>query len=165
DEKALAGVLSTHFNVPQIDFSRTRVEKEALALIAEAYARQHVILPVRLDKDELQVATVDPGDLALFAELKVLTRKRIRPLLGVRSEVERAIVQNYKLLAGVNRHVRSFEETFQPGGRVATPRLTDVKQDAPVVQIVDLIIAEGADERASDIHIEPQSDRLRIRFR
>jgi len=162
DEKALAGVLSVHFGVPLIDFSRARVEKDALALIPESYAREHTILPVRLEKDELEVVTIDPGDLALFAELKVLTRKRIKPLLGVRSEIDRAIGQYYKLQAGVDRHVRSFEETRKPG----TPRkLAEVKQDAPVVQIVDLIIAQGAEERASDIHIEPQSDRLRIRFR
>jgi type IV pilus assembly protein PilB len=163
DEKALAGVLSVHFDVPQIDFARTRVEKDALALIPEAYARQHVILPVRLEKDELQVATVDPGDLALFAELKVLTRKRIKPLIGVRSEIEQAISQAYKLRSGVDRHVRSFAETFQPV--TAGRRLAEVNKDAPVVQIVDLIIAEGAQERASDIHIEPQQDQLRIRFR
>jgi type IV pilus assembly protein PilB len=165
EEKALAAVLSLHFHVPLVDFSRARIQKEALALIPEGYARQHLILPVQLTGDTLEVATVDPGDLALFAELKVLTRKRIRPLLGVRSEVEQAITQNYKLLAGVNRHVRSFEETFQSGTRPATPRLTEVKQDAPVVQIVELIIAQGAEERASDIHIEPQQNRLRIRFR
>ena len=163
EEKALARVLSQHFHVPLIDFGKARVEKEALALIPESYARQHTILPVRLDKDDLEVATVDPGDLALFAELKVLTRKRIRPLLGVRSEIEQALTQAYKLRSGVDRHVRSFEETFQPPapGR----RLAEVKQDAPVVQIVDLIIAEGADERASDIHIEPQQEDLRVRFR
>ena len=125
DEKALAGVLSTHFNVPQIDFSRTRVEKEALSLIAEAYARQHVILPVRLDKDELQVATVDPGDLALFAELKVLTRKRIKPVLGVKSQIDLAITQSYKLRTGVDRHVRSFEETYRP--TLANRRLAEVR--------------------------------------
>ena len=163
DEKALAGVLSLHFDVPQIDFSRTRLEKEALALIPESYARDHTILPIRLDKDELEVATVDPGDLALFAELKVLTRKRIRPLLGVRSQIQQAIGQAYKLRTGVDRSVRSFEETFQPGR--PTRRLEEVKQDAPVVQIVDLIIAQGAEERASDIHIEPQQDHLRVRFR
>ncbi|HEY0493971.1 MAG TPA: GspE/PulE family protein [Candidatus Dormibacteraeota bacterium] len=162
DEKALAGVLSLHFGVPLIDFSRARVEKEALALIPEPYAREHTILPIRLQKDELEVATIDPGDLALFAELKVLTRKRIKPLLGVRSEIERAIGQFYKLQAGMERHVRSFEETRQPG---APRRLAEVKQDAPVVQIVELIIAQGAEERASDIHIEPQSDHLRVRFR
>ena len=162
DEKALAGVLSIHFSVPLIDFSRARVEKDALALIPESYAREHTILPVRLEKDELEVVTIDPGDLALFAELKVLTRKRIKPLIGVRSEIERAIGQYYKLQAGVDRHVRSFEETRKPG---APRKLAEVKQDAPVVQIVDLIIAQGAEERASDIHIEPQSDRLRIRFR
>ena len=163
DEKSLAGVLSVQFGVPLVDFTRARVEKEALALIPESYARERIILPIRLDKDELEVATVDPGDLALFAELKVLTRKRIKPLLGVRSEIEQAIGQYYKLRTGVDRHVRSFEETFQPtrAGR----RLAEVKQDAPVVQIVDLIIAEGAGERASDIHIEPQQDHLRVRFR
>ena len=163
DEKALAGVLSLHFNVPQVDFARARVEKDALALIPESYAREHTILPIRVDKDELEVATVDPGDLALFAELKVLTRKRIKPVLGVRSEVEQAITQSYKLRTGVDRHVRSFEETFQPAA--VTRRLAEVKQDAPVVQIVDLIIAQGAEERASDIHIEPQQDYLRVRFR
>src|SRR3989440_12215183 len=52
EEKALARVLSQHFNVPLIEFARARVEKEAPALIPEAYARQHTILPVHVDKDE-----------------------------------------------------------------------------------------------------------------
>ena len=163
DEKALAGVLSLHFNVPQIDFTRARIDKDALSLIPEAYAREHTILPIHLEKDVLDVATVDPGDLALFAELKVLTRKRIKPMLGVRSEIERAITQSYKLRTGVDRNVRSFQESLQPVQPIR--RLADVKQDAPVVQIVDLIIAQAADERASDIHIEPQQDHLRVRFR
>jgi type IV pilus assembly protein PilB len=164
DEAALAGVLSLHFKVPQIDFSRARVEKEALALIPESYARENTILPIRLRNDELEVATVDPGDLALLAELKVLTRKRIKPVLAVSSEINKAILQYYKLEAGVSRHVRSFEETFLPTGG-APRRLAEVKQDAPVVQIVDLIIAQGVEERASDIHIEPQQNHLRVRFR
>ena len=163
DEKALAGVLSVHFNVPQIDFTRSRIDKDALALIPEAYAREHTILPIRLEKDVLEVATVDPGDLALLAELKVLTRKRIKPVLGVRSEIDRAIAQSYKLRTGVDQNVRSFQESLQP--KPVLRRLSDVKQDAPVVQIVDLIIAQAAEERASDIHIEPQQDHLRVRFR
>jgi type IV pilus assembly protein PilB len=163
DEKALAGVLSLHFGVPLIDFAKARVEKEALALIPEAYARENTVLPIRLQNDELEVATVDPGDLALLAELKVLTRKRIRPVLGVSSEINIAIGRFYKLQAGVSRHVRSFEETLRPAG--GARRLAEVKEDAPVVQIVDLIIAQGVEERASDIHIEPQQDHLRVRYR
>src|SRR5207244_3451394 len=57
----------------------------------------------------------------------------------------------------------SFQETLRPS--LTRKRLAEVKQDAPVVQIVDLIIAQGAEERASDIHIEPQQDHLRVRFR
>jgi len=164
DEAALAGVLSQHFKVPQIDLSRARVEKEALALIPESYARENTILPIRVSNDELEVATVDPGDLALMAELKVLTRKRIKPVIGVSSEINNAIRQFYKLEAGVSRHVRSFEETYRPATGTGR-RLAEVKQDAPVVQIVDLIIAQAIEERASDIHIEPQHDHLRVRFR
>jgi type IV pilus assembly protein PilB len=164
-EKALAAVLSVHFKVPLVDFSRARIDNAALALIPQTYAQAHHVLPIRMIGEELEVATIDPGDLALLAELKVLTRKRIRPVLAVQSEIETAIAQGYKLLAGVDRHVRSFEESFQP--IIASPRrrLADVRQDAPVVQIVDLIIGQGVDERASDIHLEPQQDRLRIRFR
>ena len=163
DEKALASVLSVHFNVPQIDFARARIEKEALALIPEPYARENTIIPIRLQSDELEVATVDPGDLTLLAELKVLTRKRIKPVLAVRSEIEQAISQFYKLQGGLTPHVRSFEESFEK--TPVRPKLAEVKQDAPVVQIVDLIIAQGVEERASDIHIEPQPDHLRVRFR
>ena len=163
EEKALAAVLSVHFNVPQVDFTRTRIDKDALALIPEGYAREHTILPLRLDKEALEVATVDPGDLALLAELKVLTRRRIKPMLGVRSEIDRAIAQSYKLRTGVDQNVRSFQESLQP--KPVLRRLSDVKQDAPVVQIVDLIIAQAAEERASDIHIEPQQAHLRVRFR
>jgi len=165
DEKALGTALSQHFRVPLIDFTRARIDKAALSLITESYALEHHILPVRLVDDELEVATVDPGDLALLAELKVLTRKKVRPLLGLRSEIDAAIPQEYRLLSGVDRHVRSFEETLRASGVKPGRRLADVSQDAPVVQIVDLIISQGVAERASDIHIEPQADRLRIRFR
>ena len=164
DEAALAGVLEPALrNLPEVDFSRVGVEKEALALVPESYARENTILPIRLRNDELEVATVDPGDLALLAELKVLTRKRIKPVIAVSSEINKAILQFYKLEGGVSRHVRSFEETFQPTG--SGRRLAEVKQDAPVVQIVDLIVAQGVEECASDIHIEPQADHLRVRFR
>jgi len=163
DEKALASVLSVHFNVPQIDFAHARIEKEALALIPEPYARENTVIPIRLQNDELEVATMDPGDLTLLAELKVLTRKRIRPVLAVRSEIEQAITQFYKLQGGLTPHVRSFEESFEK--TPVRPKLAEVKPNAPVVQIVELIIAQAVEERASDIHIEPQADHLRVRFR
>src|SRR5256714_14583532 len=97
DEKALAAVLSVHFNVAQVDFTRSRIDKDTLALIPEAYAREHTILPIRLEKDVLEVATVDPGDLALLAELKGLTRKRIKPLLGARPEIDAPSTRPAKL--------------------------------------------------------------------
>jgi len=66
------------------------------------------------------VATIDPGDLASLRELKVLTRKKVRPLLGVPPRSTATIVREYPV-AGVDRNVRSFEETLQAGGISGAP--------------------------------------------
>src|SRR2546429_9251216 len=87
DEKALAAVLSVHFNVAQVDFTRSRIDKDALALIPETYAREHTILPIRLQKALLEAAPVDPAALALPAGPNGLPRKPTNPHLAVRSQM------------------------------------------------------------------------------
>jgi len=166
DERALTVVLGGHFKVPLVNVGQLRSDQRVLSLVPEDYAREHRVLPLRLENDNLVVAVADPGDLATLAELKMLTRKGIKPVLAFPSELEQALAQAYRIQESVGKHVRSFQETH----RAATPtdgeqRLAGVTAEAPVVQIVDQLIRQGLDDRASDIHVEPQQDRLRIRFR
>ncbi len=166
DERALTVILSGHFKVPLVNVGQLRFDQAVLSLVPEPYAREHRVLPLRLDNDNLVVAVADPGDLATLAELKMLTRKAIKPVLAFPSELEQAIAQAYRVQESVGKHVRSFQETLRPA--VTTPgeqRLAGVTAEAPVVQIVDQLMRQGLDDRASDIHIEPQQERLRIRFR
>ncbi len=166
DERALTLVLSGHFKVALVNVGKLRFDQAALSLVPESYAREHWVLPVRVENDGLVVALADPGDLATLAELKMLTRKAIKPVLAIPSELEQAIGQAYRVVEGVGKHVRSFQETQRPAaGAPGDQRLAGVTAEAPVVQIVDQLMRQGLDDRASDIHIEPQQDRLRIRFR
>jgi type IV pilus assembly protein PilB len=166
EERALAAILSVHFNAPLIDVTQQRPDQALLDILPESYAREHQVLPIRLEKDSLVVALADPGDLALLAELKMVTRKTIKPVLALRSDLEQAITQAYRMRGSVQKHLRSFQETQQTISPLAGgKRLAEVSADAPVVQIVDQLLGQGLEERASDIHIEPQATRLRIRFR
>jgi type IV pilus assembly protein PilB len=89
--------------------------------------------------------------------------------LAVASEVDirRAIDTSYRALAGVDQHIKAFEATAADNLRRATAEVRNdaAGDDAPVVQVVNLIITQGLRDRASDIHIEPQDGRVRIRFR
>jgi type IV pilus assembly protein PilB len=164
-ERPLAAILSVHFNVPLVDVGQLRLDQTLLGLLSEEYAREHRVLPIRMEKDALVVALADPGDLALLAELRVITRKSIKPALAVRSDLDQAIAHAYRMRASMGKHLRSFQENIQPVVPRAGKRLAEVAADAPVVRLVDQLLSQGQEERASDIHIEPQMERLRIRFR
>ncbi len=139
---------------------------DALTLIDETYAREHAVLPIRLDGGCIVVACPDPADSSLLAEVEVLARRPVRALRAPVDEILVAIGQRYSVLAGVDRHVREFSESgARQAGSPAATQLQGVTERSPVVEIVNLVIAQGLRDRASDIHIEPQQDRVRVRYR
>jgi type IV pilus assembly protein PilB len=163
-ERELMRVLGEQLGVKTVDLRLARSEEEALALVPEAYASQHLVLPLTLGADGLTVAAADPLNLPLLAELRVMTRTDVTAWLAPPSELRGAIQQRYKVLPGVAEFVRAFEKQDQPVAAF-TPEMALLAENAPVVQIVNLLITQGLRDRASDIHIEPKKDRIRIRFR
>ena len=85
------------------------------------------------------------------------------PMIAPPSDIRRAIDKSYRALAGVSRHVDAFLAAEAITARTVTE--SDAGIDAPVVQVVNLIITQGVRDRASDIHIEPQDARVRVRYR
>jgi type IV pilus assembly protein PilB len=163
-EPELASALGEHFGVDVVDLNRVRSEDAALALIPESYAMTHLVLPLSLEPDGLRVAAADPANLLLLAELRVMTRREVQVAVAARRQLLAAIRERYKVLPGVAEFVRAFEE--QDRRRASLPiGLAQLAENAPVVQIVNLLITQGLRDRASDIHIEPKKDHIRIRYR
>lgn len=146
-----------------VRLSTSPSESQALALVPEAYASAHDLIPLRLESGVLVVACAEPWDTRVVNELHVLSRHQVQVVQAPRDEIREAIRQRYKVLQDVDQHVRAFEQ--RADAEAEGSALLSITESSPVVQIVNMLIAQGLRDRASDIHLEPQQDRLRVRFR
>ena len=165
-ERDLAKALASQLLVPLVDLSQEAPTPEAIEVLPESVARSHVAVPLVLDDKGLTIAVSDPN-----AELaKVLANacgRVVRLVIAPRSDIQRAIDTAYRALGSIHEHVRAFEQTAEAPRRPAADTAVQmaIADNAPVVQVVNLLITQAMRDRASDIHIEPQDQRLRVRFR
>jgi general secretion pathway protein E len=135
-------------------------QPEALQLIPEVMARRYNVIPVTVTEDTLQVVMANPTDIFALEALAAKSRKRIKPVGAAADEVRQAIDFNYKAYGEIEEQLSHVSVTNE----TADDKLF-IKADAPLAQALNLIIEEAGKARASDIHIDPEENRLRIRYR
>src|SRR6202140_1262267 len=156
--------LSAKLGLIPLDLDSIEAEPEAVESVSAAFAREHRVFPYGVDEEGfLHVATIKPDDLALTQLVTETVRRGIRMEFADVDTIERALDRFYSVHEKVGKAVERAVLTSVREDRVA--ELSVLSPDAPVVQIVDLLLTQGVRDRASDIHIEPQGDRLRIRYR
>ena len=161
DAETLAIMLSIQLNLPLIDLKRHTIQPKALKLIPEDMARKHILIPLDIVNDSLMVVMADPEDIHTIEDVKAQAKMRVEVSLGVRSDIERAININYRSSVAIEQQMSKLAPT-QEEQRVDAPILTT---RTPIAETLDLLVAQAAKDRTSDVHIEPQEDRLRIRYR
>jgi type II secretory ATPase GspE/PulE/Tfp pilus assembly ATPase PilB-like protein len=157
----LAVMLSIKLNLPLIDLKRHVIQPRALELIPEEMARKHVLIPMDIVNDSLMVVMADPEDIRTIEDVKAQARMRVEVALGVPSDIERAININYGSRGAIARQVSQYT----PAGAAKTAETPAVTASTPITETLNLLITQAIKDRASDVHIEPQEDRLRIRYR
>jgi type IV pilus assembly protein PilB len=163
DERDLARVLSDQLKIPFVDLSQQAPKAEAIALLPESVARANTAIPIDVDDNIVTVVVADPHE-DTQERLAAATKRRVRLVLAPRSDVQRAIEAAYRALGNIEGFVRSFEAS-DTGRKTTDTTVAAASDDAPVVQVVNLIITQALRDRASDIHLEPQDKHLRVRFR
>jgi type IV pilus assembly protein PilB len=169
-ERQLAETLSEQLNIPMADLRNQAPEAEAVAKIPERVARELVAVPLRLIDGKLEVVIADPTPSTLKM-LREETRLEIVPLIAPSSEVTRVIEGTYRALGAIQAHVQAFSanDALRKSAAVAPTQaasgVAGGDADAPVVKVVNLLIAQALRDRASDLHIEPQDNQVRVRFR
>jgi general secretion pathway protein E len=157
----LAAVMSVGLHVPLIDLKRHMVQPNALKLIPEDMARKHTLIPLDVVGDSLVVVMADPEDIRTIEDIKAQAKMRIEVALGIPSDIERAIDLNYRSSGEIQKQVSQFAPP-----PVAEDKVTsELIARTPIAQTLDLLITQAVRDRASDVHIEPREDRLRIRYR
>jgi len=164
--QALYDALAVFFDVSILNLQRENIEPSAIAIIPEEVARQHLVIPVRIEGDSLLVAAARPNqDLRdLLTQISGMPTKL---MIAPTKDIRWAIDSKYLATSGVDQLVRVFE-----GVEEARRRTVDVSAsepassyDAPIVQVVDRILTQAMRSRASDVHIEPSDELVHIRFR
>ena len=165
--ESLASMLSLQLNIPLIDLKRHRIQPRALELVPTALARKHKIVPLDVIDNALFVVMANPQDTQAITEVANHTGMKIVRTMAIPDEVEQAIEINYKL-SSLSSEIEKELRRVTPktlDGEVKAEVLLKAVAEAPIVRTVDLLVRQAVMDRASDIHIEPQRDRLRIRYR
>jgi len=141
---------------------RQAAQPEALQLIPEVIARRYNAIPLSVSGNTLQVAMADPTDIFALEAFSAVSRLRIKPIAASAKEVREAIDANYKGYGEIEKQLALISIP----GEAAGERLAIIADtNAPLAQALNLVIEEAVKARASDIHIEPEEDRLRVRYR
>jgi len=170
-EAEVVEVLGEQFSLPVADAERlAQADRAAVQLIPETLARESLVLALSREGDVLEVAVGDPLDVVSLDHLRALTGSTLKVWVARPSEVRETIETFYSELRATEHLGEILDKIDLTRGSdeeqdVDLAQLRQQVEDAPVVRLVNLMIAEAIDQRASDIHVEPARDKVTVRFR
>ncbi|HEV3386446.1 MAG TPA: type II/IV secretion system protein, partial [Gemmata sp.] len=158
--------IAEHHGMQFVDMSELEIPKAVIELVPESVARENLVLPLSLEGNTLKIITADPTNYDTIQKLQFILNKDIVPVLAVADQITEAINRNYGQTEteSVDSMLVEFTDTaieFTQTESMASMAAAD-DSDAPVVRLCNLIIQEAINLRASDIHIEPFADRVRV---
>jgi general secretion pathway protein E len=159
----LARALSIQLKVPLIDLKRHTISPEILKLIPEELARKYNVLPLDVIGKSLALVMADTTDVVTIGDIAVVTKMRIEPMMGFPDEIREAIDRNYGGGGGGGEELTVLEAP--PEEELKPEQLLSEEAQAPAIRTLNRLILQAIRSRASDIHIEPQKDKVQVRYR
>ncbi|MDO8619054.1 MAG: ATPase, T2SS/T4P/T4SS family [Candidatus Daviesbacteria bacterium] len=152
-------------NVPFVKLESRGISAEVLNLIPEPVARRYTVIPFDKTNGQLDVAMANPLDLQVIQFLEDKSGMRISPFLGVAEDIIKSITEQYSqnLTTEVTSALKEVAES-KPEEQ-AEANAPEIIREAPVANIVNQLLEYAIKSKASDIHIEPEEDKTRIRYR
>ena len=173
-EDTVVNVLSRQYNIPVINLAETEIDTSCLSLIPKDRAIKNRVLPLQKKGGVLKVAVTDPSDVMALDELKFMTGCRIDPVIAKESSIVHAIeeylgsdqsLEIEKVYDELIAEGQEFELDMEEG--IGADQEVNIEQasEAPIIRLVNLILADSIRRNASDIHLESYQKDFRIRFR
>ena len=160
-----------HHRMEYVDLSQANISEDIIELMPESVARENIVLPLSETDGRLKVLMSDPSDVDTIEKLRFILNRDVSPALATRGQISEAINRFYGQVEGESAD--SIVQEFTDTAINFTETIDDDGGDdeggdensAPIVRLVQLMITEAVQLRASDIHVEPFEDRVRIRYR
>ncbi|MBE6082569.1 MULTISPECIES: GspE/PulE family protein [Tissierellales] len=162
-EKDIIEVLEFQLGIPHVDLDRYLINSEVSRLIPENLARRYDLIAVDKKNDYLIVAMADPLNIFAIDDVRLTTGFNVQPVISTKKDIERAIDKYYEK-ERTKRVLEEFKENYIPNDETIEENQEEINS-APVVKLLNSMIAQAVNMRASDVHIEPFNDNVRVRFR
>jgi len=169
DQRQLAGCLSKHFHVPHADLDNLVFDKNLSAIFSFKLAKNFNVIPLFKVGDSLMVALDNPNDFFTIEKIQNTTGLIVEPCFAQTEEIQRAFKTFYSEDVHLESEISDISEEFisaQVGAEAEEIIAEDIDESsAPIIKLVNLLIANAVKSRASDIHIEPKKNKLSVRYR
>jgi type IV pilus assembly protein PilB len=158
-EQQLIEILEFQLGIPHVNLFRYKLDFSLTSIVPEETAKRYLLVPLKKEGNQLVLAMSDPLDYYAIDEIRMSTGFIISPVIATQNEIERAIARMYSMQDSVNQLMEDIRVTAE----IEESELTD--QDSPIARVVNEMFEQGVQLRASDIHIDPYDEGIRIRLR
>ena len=168
-ENQLIETLQMQLGVEFIDLNNTAIPPEMASVLPKNIAKKHMVIPIKVVRNELYLAMVDPLNFITIEEVQAATRKKVIPVIAKTAAMERAVMNLYSN-EGAARAIEEMrkDNTGERNVSQTGDKSTSIEDDAnsaPTIRLVNSIIERAVTEQASDVHIEPREDEVMVRMR
>ncbi len=171
-EEDLVNFLSSRFNLPRIELANYLIDTATVQLVPEELARKYELIPALKIGNRLTCAMVDPWNILALDEIRLKTNLLIEPAVATQAEISKALNEYYgtkgnlaDLMGSITLEGLDLKKSGELDESIDIKKLAGLAEEPVVVRLMNLIIIQAINERASDIHIVPEEGGLQIRFR
>ncbi len=170
-EDRLIAFLSHQYGIPSVDVTKFEIDREVVKLIPSEVAQKYMIIPLNRTGSTLTIAMVDPSNVFAIDDVKFMTGYNVEPVVSSEAAIKEAINKYYDSSDMLQTVMQDIQEDINIDiidDTVEDIDIGEMKQaveEAPVVKLVNMILAEAIKKGASDVHIEPYEKDFRVRYR
>ncbi|MBZ9608721.1 GspE/PulE family protein [Clostridium estertheticum] len=167
-EDVIIDVLEIQLGIMRVDLERTVVNMEAVKCISESLALRYNLIPIDIEDNKIKVAMADPLNVFAIDDVGISSGYEVEPLITTQTAIKRSIDRYYSsqyVQKAANELVKSQTQSDIKGLSVEESDSLENIKNAPAVRLVDSLVKNAVKSRASDIHIEPFDEYVRVRYR
>jgi type IV pilus assembly protein PilB len=157
--EAVIPKLARQLGLDYVDLNDYKVNVNAIAIVPEELARRYSVLPIDFSNGKLVLLMASPDNVLAIDDIKMAGNYEVTPAIGLLEDIEAGIKQYYQGSEGLT------EDLLAQAGADEATGVENLSEDSPIIKLVNFMISQAVEDRASDIHIEPQEKDLRIRYR
>ncbi|MGE6367601.1 GspE/PulE family protein [Planococcus kocurii] len=157
-ERQLIDTLEVQLGIPYVSLFRYPFDPKLFNVVPKEFAKRKLLVPLKTEGDRLFIAMTDPTDFITIDDLRLTTGFQIEPAIASKEDIVKTIAKYYD--------EESFDELLEELPKPSIEQQSDLDDsDAPIVRLVNQILSNAVSQKASDVHFDPQENRILVRYR